>query len=284
MTPTTTPTPASDEPTVALGDGLVLPAVSLGTWAMDDAEAERSVAGAADQGYRHVDTAMRYHNEFGVGKGLARAREAGLRVGVTSKLRGGDQGHESTKRAFHATRHHLGVDVVDLYLVHWPLPRLDRYVESFRAMQELRDDGLIASIGVSNFEPAHLRRLVEETGEVPSVNQVEMHPGLNQEQVRAVCAELGVHVQAYQPLARGKVLDHPAIVAATEAHGVTSGQVALRWLWQHGVSSCPKSADAARRRANLDIASFALSDAEMAAIDAMEQERLGAHPDEHEEF
>lgn len=278
----TAPTPA---PSATLNDGHELPVIALGTWPLSNDEVHEAVTSAVADGYRHIDTAMRYHNEIGVGRALARAREQGVRVGVTSKLRGGDQGAANVRRAFEATRTALGVQSVDLYLIHWPLPRLGLALESWREMIALRDEGKITSIGVSNFREEDIRELIEETGVVPAVNQVELHPTWRQDELRAVCAELGIAVQAWGPLGRGKgLLERPEVREIAAAHGVTAGQAVLRWHYQHGVLTAPKSSSAQRRRENLDIFGFELTDAQMAALDSLPQEYLGADPATHEEF
>ena len=277
--------PGRPAPTVTLADGTTIPAITLGTWLMDDDAAAEAVADAVADGYRQVDTAMRYHNEEGVGRGL---RECGLprdQVAVTSKLRGGDHGYDATMRAFKATKRNLGLGPVDLYLIHWPLPGQDLYVETWRALIDLRDAGEIRSIGVSNFTPAHIQRLIDETGEAPVVNQVELHPGWRQEELREYCAERGIVVQAWGPLSRGKgLLERPEVASAAEAAGVAPAKVVLRWLGQWGIPSVPKSADPDRRRANIDIFDFELDEAQMRALSSMPQERYGKDPDVHEEY
>lgn len=286
---TTAPTadagPGRPAPTVALADGHTIPAITLGTWLMDDDTVARAVVEAVADGYRHIDTAMRYHNEEGVGRGL---RECGLprdQVAVTSKLRGGDHGYDGAMRAFKATKRNLGLGPVDLYFIHWPLPKLDQYVETWRALIELRDAGEIRSIGVSNFTPAHLQRLIDETGEAPVVNQVELHPGWRQDALREYCAEKGIVVQAWGPLSRGKgLLELPQVADTAAAVGVSPARVVLRWLWQLDIPSVPKSADPARRRENLDIFGFELDEAQMRALSSMPQERYGKDPDVHEEY
>ncbi|WP_344382093.1 aldo/keto reductase [Georgenia ruanii] len=199
-------------------------------------------------------------------------------------MRGRDQGYEETLRAFETTRRDLGVEYVNLYLIHWPLPRQDTYVETWRAMIKLREDGLVRSIGVSNFTAEHLDRIIGETGVAPSVNQIELHPGFPQDEMRRVDAERGIVTQSWRPLGKGRLLDAPAVVEAAGFHGVTPAQVILRWLHQLGTVPIPKSSDPRRQQENFDIFRFNLREPEMERISAMAGGRLGGDPDTHEEF
>ncbi|MEI7032578.1 aldo/keto reductase [Streptomyces pratensis] len=272
-------------PVHALNDGTALPAVGLGTYPMDDAAAEEAVAGALELGYRLVDTAVNYGNETGVGRGIARSGVPREEVLVTTKAPGRHQGYEETLASFEQSRARLGVEYVDLYLIHWPLPRVDRYTETWKAMIKLREDGLVRSIGVSNFTAGHLERLERETGVLPSVNQVEMHPLLPQEELRAVHASKGIVTESWSPLARGReVLEDPSTVAVARDHGVAPGQVVLRWHTQLGAVPIPKSADPGRRRENLDLFGFELTAQEMATITSGARRRFGGDPETHEEF
>ncbi|WP_448072420.1 aldo/keto reductase [Georgenia yuyongxinii] len=271
-------------PRFTLNDGRALPAIGLGTWPMSDAEARTAVAGAIRAGYRLIDTAAKYGNEVGVGQGIAESGVLREEIVLTSKLRGSDQGYEEALRAFEQTRHDLGVDYVDLYLVHWPLPRLDKYVDSWRALVKLREDGLVRSIGVSNFTAEHLDRITAETGVTPAVNQIEMHPAFPQSELRDANAQRGVLTQSYQPLARGRLLQEPAIKEAAGFHGVTPAQVVLRWHHQLGVLPIPKSADPLRQKENFDIFRFNLREWEMERISSLASRRLGGDPETHEEF
>ncbi|MHB1065694.1 MAG: aldo/keto reductase [Georgenia sp.] len=271
-------------PQWTLNDGHNLPAIGLGTWRMDDAGARTAVADAIRTGYRLIDTAATYENEVGVGQGIADSGVPREEIVVTSKVRGDDQGYESTLRAFESTRRDLGLEYLDLYLIHWPLPRLDTFVETFRALVKLRVDGLVRSIGVSNFTAEHLDRLIAETGVTPAVNQIEMHPAFPQSALRADHAARNVLTQSYQPLGRGRLLDAPAVAEAARFHGVTPAQVILRWHHQLGALPIPKSADPARRGENLDIFRFNLRAWELDRISALESSRYGADPESHEEF
>ncbi|MBM7440046.1 aldo/keto reductase [Streptomyces sp. HB132] len=275
-----TPTPVRN-----LHDGSTVPAVGLGTWLLDDEAAEEAVAGALGLGYRLVDTALNYGNETGTGRGIARSGVPRQELFVTTKVPGRHHGYAETLASFEESRGNLGLEYVDLYLIHWPLPRVDKYVDTWKAMIKLREDGLVRSIGVSNFTAEHLDRLERETGVLPVVNQVEMHPLLPQEELRAVHAAKGIVTESWSPLARGRqVLETPEVIAAAEAHGVTPGQVVLRWHTQLGAVPIPKSADPGRQRENLDLFGFELTRQELDRIGARPPQRFGGDPDAHEEF
>ncbi|SES43601.1 Aldo/keto reductase [Streptomyces sp. yr375] len=272
-------------PEHTLNDGTRFPALGLGTWPMDDTEAEEAVAGALALGYRLLDTATNYRNESGVGRGVARSGVAREEIVVTTKLPGRHHGYEETLASFEESRRRLGLEYVDLYLIHWPLPRVGRFVDSWRAMIKLREEGLIRSIGVSNFTAEHIERLERETGVLPSVNQIELHPLLPQAELRAFHEARGVRTESWSPLGRGSaLLDDPAVVSVSEALGVTPGQVVLRWHVQLGAVPIPKSSSPERQRANLDVFGFELGPAQMAVIAERAQQRLGGDPEVHEEF
>jgi diketogulonate reductase-like aldo/keto reductase len=272
-------------PTHTLNDGTALPALGLGTWPMDDAEAERAVHGALELGYRLIDTAANYRNETGVGRAVARSGVPREEIVVTTKLPGRHHGYEETLASFEESRARLGLDHVDLYLIHWPLPRVGRYVDSWRAMIKLREEGLVRSIGVSNFTPGHIERLEKETGVLPSVNQIELHPLLPQEELRAFHAGKGVLTESYSPLGRGSdLLADPVLARVAGSRGVTPGQVVLRWHTQLGAVPVPKSASPERQRENLDVFGFELDADEMRAVAARARRRLGGDPEDHEEF
>ncbi|WP_405547283.1 aldo/keto reductase [Streptomyces phaeochromogenes] len=272
-------------PVHTLNDGARFPAIGLGTWPMSDAEAEGAVAEGLRLGYRLVDTATNYRNEAGVGLGVARSGVPREELVVTTKLPGRHHGYEETLASFEESRARLGLDYVDLYLIHWPLPRVGKYVDSWRAMIKLREEGLVRSIGVSNFTPEHIERLEKETGVLPSVNQIELHPHFPQDELRAFHTAKGVLTESWSPLGRGSgLLDDPVVVSIAEAHGVAPGQVVLRWHTQLGAVPIPKSSDPGRQRANLDVFGFELSPAQMHAIADRAHERMGGDPDVHEEF
>ncbi|CAL9344656.1 aldo/keto reductase [Streptomyces cellulosae] len=272
-------------PQHTLNDGTTIPAIGLGTWPMDDAEAERAVTTALHAGYRLIDTAANYRNETGVGRAVAGAGVPREEIVVTTKLPGRHHGYEEALASFEESRARLGLDHVDLYLIHWPLPRVDKYVDSWKAMIKLREDGLVRSIGVSNFTPAHVERLEKETGVLPSVNQVELHPFFPQEELRAHHADKGVLVESWSPLGRGsQLLDDLAVAAVADAHGVTPAQAVLRWHVQLGAVPVPKSSDPERQRANLDVFGFELDDAQMRTLSDRAHRRIGGDPEVHEEF
>ncbi|GAA1509426.1 aldo/keto reductase [Streptomyces synnematoformans] len=272
-------------PVRRLNDGAKLPALGLGTYPMDDAQAEQAVATALETGYRLVDSALNYGNETGTGRGIARSGVPRQDVVVTTKLPGRHHGFEQTLASFEESRKRLGVGYVDLYLIHWPLPRVDLYVDSWRAMIKLREEDLVRSIGVSNFTVAQLDRLERETGVLPAVNQIELHPHFPQEELRAYHAAKGIVTESWSPLGRGTdVLADPGIARVAEAHGVTPAQAVLRWHAQLDAVPVPKSADPARQRENLDVFGFELSAAEMAAVAGRPRRRVGGDPDVHEEF
>jgi diketogulonate reductase-like aldo/keto reductase len=272
-------------PTYALNDGTKIPALGLGTWPMDDTEAERAVGAALRTGYRLIDTATNYRNEAGVGRGVAGGGVPREEIVVTTKLPGRHHGYEETLASFEESRARLGLDYVDLYLIHWPLPRVDKYVDSWKAMIRLREEGLVRSIGVSNFTPAHIERLEKETGVLPSVNQIELHPFFPQDELRAFHADKGVLTESWSPLGRGTaLLEDAAVAAVAEAHGVTPGQVVLRWHVQLGALPIPKSGDPARQRQNLDVFGFELDPAQMRTVTDRAHRRIGGDPETHEEF
>ncbi|MBO0926608.1 aldo/keto reductase [Cellulomonas sp. zg-ZUI199] len=266
-------------PTIPLNNGIAIPQVGFGTFQVKAEETQRTVEDALEAGYRHIDTAAGYYNEAGVG---AAVRACGLprdEVFVTTKLRNGDQGYEQALRAFEDSRRALGLDVVDLYLIHWPVPSKDLYVETWRAFEKLLADGAVRAIGVSNFLPEHLERLLRETDVVPAVNQVEVHPTFQQRATQDASTQHGVAVEAYSPLGQGKDLQADAVTSVAERLGVTTGQVALRWHVQAGRIVIPKSVTPERIRSNLDLFSFDLTDEDVAAIDALDsEERIGADP------
>ncbi|MEU5463828.1 aldo/keto reductase [Streptomyces althioticus] len=272
-------------PQHTLNDGTTIPALGLGTWPMDDAEAERAVTTALETGYRLIDTAANYRNETGVGRAVAGAGVPREEIVVTTKLPGRHHGYEETLASFEESRARLGLEYVDLYLIHWPLPRVDRYVDSWKAMVKLREDGLVRSIGVSNFTPAHIERLEKETGVLPSVNQVELHPFFPQDALRAHHADKGVLTESWSPLGRGsQLLDDLAVAAVADAHDVTPAQAVLRWHLQLGALPVPKSSDPERQRANLDVFGFELDEAQMRTVSDRAHRRIGGDPEVHEEF
>jgi diketogulonate reductase-like aldo/keto reductase len=252
---------------------------------MDDAEAEISVATALDLGYRLIDTASAYGNEIGVGRAIVRSGVDRAEIFVTTKLRGADHGFDETIAGLKGSLSRLDLDYVDLYLIHWPLPRIDKYTESWRAMIQLRDEGLIRSIGVSNFNENHVERLRRETGETPVINQIELHPAWAQRNLRDVDARYDIVTQSWSPLGRNLALERFAPIArAATRHAKTPAQVVLRWHLQLDALPIPKASSIEHQRENLDVFSFELSGDEMAAIATIDQSRVDADPETHEEF
>jgi 2,5-diketo-D-gluconate reductase A len=273
-----TPSPV---PAVPLRDGTSIPQVGFGVFKVDDAGAEAAVGHALAAGYRMIDTAKLYGNEAGVGRAV---RASGLPredVYVTTKLWNDDQGRERTLAAFEASVARLDLGVPDLYLIHWPFPGQDLYVETWRTLVELRDAGRVRSVGVSNFTRAHLRRVVDDSGEVPVLNQVELHPYLQQRELRAFHAEHGIVTEAWSPLGRDTgLLDDPVIVDVARAHGVTPAQAVLRWHLELGTVVIPKSVTPERIRANLDVLGFSLTAEDHERIAGLDRGgRIGPDPD-----
>ncbi|MFE5243595.1 MULTISPECIES: aldo/keto reductase [unclassified Streptomyces] len=270
----------STVPTVTLNNGVAIPQLGFGVFQVPDDETAAAVSSALDAGYRSVDTAAVYGNEAGVGRALAESGLAREELFITTKLWNADQGYDATLTAFDASLAKLGLDHVDLYLIHWPTPERDLYVDTWRALEKLLADGRIRAAGVSNFQPAHLRRLREESSLVPAVNQIELHPGLQQSELRAVHAEYGIATEAWSPLAQGTLLDDPALLSIAERHGTTPAQVVLRWHLQLGNVVIPKSVTPARIRQNIDVFGFELPDADMDAIAGLDRGmRIGPDPD-----
>ena len=271
-------------PHLTLNDGRRLPQIGFGTWPLDDAQAQQAVQAALACGYRLIDTAARYGNETGVGRGIAASGVARTDVQLTSKLRGSEHGYDSTLRAFDATLEALGTDYLDLYLIHWPLPMRGLYVDTWRAFVRLRDEGRIGSIGVSNFQPAHIERLLAETGVLPAVNQIELHPDFTQADLRAWHAQQGIAIECWSPLGRGEVLKDATVAQIAQKHGRSAAQILLRWHVQHGLVAIPKSQDPARMKQNLAVFDFALDADDLAALARLDGEhRQGGDPDTNDE-
>jgi 2,5-diketo-D-gluconate reductase A len=267
---------------VSLNDGNSIPAIGLGVWQTPAGDTERAVSAALSAGYRHVDTAAAYGNEAEVGLALAAAATAGIARGdvyVVTKLWNADQGYDTTLRAFDESLARLGIDYLDLYLIHWPLPEVDAYVDTFKAFAHLRDQGRVRSIGVSNFEPEHLKTLIDESGIVPAVNQIELHPLLPQYELRELHASLGIATEAWSPLGQGSLLANATVVDIADAHGKTPAQVLIRWHVQLGNIVIPKSVNPDRIASNLDVFDFELGEQDMASIASLDDgTRLGPDP------
>jgi 2,5-diketo-D-gluconate reductase A len=269
-------------PNLTLNNGIEIPQLGFGVFKVPSGQTKEVVLAALKTGYRHIDTARLYGNETEVGEAV---RESGLdrnEVFVTTKVWNDDQGYDATMRAFDASMDRLGFDVLDLYLIHWPVPHQDLYLDTWRAMEQLYRDGRIRAIGVSNFNPDHLRRLVDETDVVPVLNQVELHPYLQQEEVRKTDESLDVLTEAWGPIARGgELLSDPVIARLADKHGKTPAQVVLRWHVQLGNVVIPKSVTPSRIEENFDVFSFELAEEDMAAIADLDRgERTGPDPDE----
>jgi 2,5-diketo-D-gluconate reductase A len=267
-------------PTLKMNDGNQIPQLGFGVFQIDPDETTEPVRIALDVGYRLIDTAQGYSNEEAVGEALRNSGIPREDVFVTTKLTNSQQGRDKTLAAFDDSMRKLRLEVLDLFLIHWPVPTADLYVETWKAFDELRREGRIRSIGVSNFMPEHLQRLFDETGVVPTVNQVELHPRFPQEELRAFHAEHGILTEAWAPLGQGKgLLDDPALGEVGRSKNKSPAQVVLRWHIQLGNIVIPKSVTPSRIRENFDVFDFALDDAEMQQITSLATgERIGPDP------
>ena len=272
-------------PAYSLRDGNSIPAIGLGTYGLNDQVGIDAIVSAIADGYRLIDTAYNYGNEDVVGEAIRRTDVDRSDLVITTKLPGRHHGFDETLASFEASRRRLDLDWVDLYLIHWPLPRIDKYVDSWRAMISLREKGLVRSIGVSNFTPEMLTRLIDQTGVVPVVNQVELHPYFPQAELRAFHDEHDIRTESYTPLGKGtELLSEPTITSIAAEHGVTPAQAVLRWHVELEAVPIPKSSDAARRRENLDVFGFSLTTEEIDAISALARGRIGGDPEAKEEL
>ena len=262
-------------------DGRSAPQLGLGVWQVDNAITADVVATALGIGYRSIDTAAIYGNEEGVGKGIARSGVPRDQLFVTTKLWNDRHGHDLTRQAFLESLERLGLDYVDMYLIHWPVPKNDLYVQAWETMIQLRDEGLAKSIGVSNFLTPHLERLLDETGVLPVVNQIELHPLFQQAESRAFHAEHDIVTEAWSPLGFGKLWDNPALVRIARKHGRSVAQVILRWHVQIGNMVITKSVTASRLVENFQVHDFILSDDDMATIAGLDTPdgRVGPDPE-----
>lgn len=258
-------------PSLAMNDGHSIPQLGIGTWPLDDAQVADVVVTAVELGYRHIDTAVKYGNEVGVGEGIRRAGLDRAELFVTTKLDGQFQGDDKALAGMADSLKRLGLEQVDLLLMHWPAPWLGQYVSTWKTFEKIRDAGLARSIGVSNFKPAHLLALAEASDVVPAVNQIQLSPGIQRAEQRAYDAALGIVTQSWSPLGGegASVLDIPALASIGEQYGKTPGQVVLRWHVQLGLVVIPKSASPARLAENLDIFDFELSRLDLEAIAAL---------------
>jgi 2,5-diketo-D-gluconate reductase A len=284
-------------PRLSLNNGVLIDQLGFGLYKVPPADAAGLVTMALEAGYRHFDTASMYGNETGVGKAIgALSGFAGGGPGggsgeaapslsredlfVTTKVWNDDHGYDATMRAFDTSMSNLGMEYVDLYLIHWPCARRGLFTDSYRAMETLYREGRVRAIGVSNFQPAHLERLLETAEVVPAVNQIELHPWLQQDELRQLHARLGIRTEAWSPLGRGQVLEDPVVLELAAAHRRSAAQIILRWHLQLGNVVIPKASSYARIRENLDVFGFTLSASDMASLAALERgHRTGSHPD-----
>ena len=279
---------AHDATTHRLNDGTPLPAIGFGTYPLRGEEGVAAMVSALQLGYRHLDTAVNYENEEEVGEALRRSDVPREDVVVATKVPGRFHAHDLALQSLRDSARRLGVEQIDLALIHWPNPSRDLYPQAWRALVAAREEGLVRSVGVSNFTEAHLRRVIDDTGVTPAVNQVELHPYFPQEEMRRVHEELGVLTQSWSPMGkRNAPFGEAPVGSAAAAHGVTPGQVVLRWHVQLGAMPLPKSATPERQRDNLDVFGFELAEDEVAAISALgrpDGRLFGGDPDTHEEM
>lgn len=268
-------------PTLTLNNGVSIPQLGFGVFQVSPSETAAVVTTALEAGYRLIDTAALYNNEEGVGKALAETDVSREDLFITTKLGNPDQGYDAALRAFDTSLSKLGLDVVDLYLIHWPLPMFDQYVDTWKALETVYRDGRARSIGVSNFQPRHLRRLFDETEVAPAVNQIELHPRFAQADLRAFHAEHGIATEAWSPIGQGKgLLEDPTVIALATSQERTPAQVVLRWHIQLGTITIPKSVTPERIRENIAVFDFELDDSDMAMLSGLgSQARVGPDPD-----
>ncbi|KAD3720662.1 aldo/keto reductase [Arthrobacter yangruifuii] len=272
-------------PRVPLNNGVLIDQIGFGTYKIAADDAARLCLDALEAGYRHIDTAALYGNEAGVGEAVeaftGRGRAERSDLFVTSKVWNTDQGYDSTLRAFDASLARLGLDYLDLYLIHWPCPQRGQFIDTYRALEQLYADGRVRAVGVSNFQPSHLEQLLDATGIVPAVNQIELHPWLAQEELRQLHRQLGIRTAAWSPLGRGAVLADPTVVRIAADLGRTPAQVILRWHLDLGNIVIPKASSPERIAGNLDLLSFELAEEHRTALNGLDRGyRSGSHPDE----
>lgn len=268
-------------PTINLNDGHTIPQLGFGVWQVPDGAVTQAVLTAFEAGYRSIDTAQGYDNESGVGKAIAASGLPREELFITSKLRPWDQGYDATLKSFMGTLDRLGLDYLDLFLIHWPVPRQDRYSDTWKAFVQLQRDGRIRSIGVSNFLPDHLDRIIGDTGVTPAVNQIELHPEFQQRDARDVHAGHGIQIESYSPLGSGSgILDNAVIAEIARKHGKSPAQAILRWHLQQGLIVIPKSAHADRIASNIAVFDFKLDEDDMAKIAQLDRPngKIGSDP------
>lgn len=266
--------------TVTLNNGVVMPQLGFGVWQVPDDEAQPAVETALAAGYRSIDTAKLYHNEEGVGRAVRASGVPRSQLFITTKLWNDEHDYDRALRAFDASLDRLGMDYVDLYLIHWPVPRQDKYRDAWKALEKVYAEGRAKAIGVSNFTVDNLTRLLESSQVIPAVNQVELHPRLSQAALRAFHAEHGIATEAWSPLGQGQLISDPVVAKVAAAHGRTPAQAILRWHLQLGVVAIPKSVTPSRIAENFDVFGFELSDEEMDTISGLDiRGRIGPDPE-----
>lgn len=272
----------ADQPMLAFSDGNSIPQVGLGVWQTPNDATGAAVEAALKAGYRHIDTAAIYGNEEGVGKGMKSSGLPREDIFLTTKLWNGHQGYDSTLKAFDESCKKLGTDYIDLYLIHWPCPKNDRYVDTWKAFLKLQGDGRIRSVGVSNFCQEHIERLVQETGVKPVINQIELHPDFQQKEQRAYHEAQGIVTESWSPLGQGKMLKDPIISAIAAKHGRTPAQVIIRWHLDSGLVVIPKSANPERIAQNFEVFDFQLDGDDLKQIEGLDdpKNRLLSHPND----
>jgi 2,5-diketo-D-gluconate reductase A len=269
----------STQPTISLNDGNAIPQLGFGVWQVPNEEAAKVVGTAISTGYRSIDTAAIYGNEIGVGKGIAASPVPRSELFITTKL-WNDQ-HTNARNALNKSLSRLGLDQVDLYLIHWPKPRQKAYLEAWKALVKLKEEGRAKSIGVSNFTLSHLKRIIDATGVAPSVNQIELHPWFQQKELAAYHTEHGIITESWSPLGQGTLLENPTLKALAQKHGRTSAQVVIRWHLDRGYIVIPKSVTPSRIRENFDVFDFSLDADDLAKIVALDRKegRIGPDPE-----
>ncbi|AXI07948.1 aldo/keto reductase [Oceanobacillus zhaokaii] len=268
---------------ITLNNGLEMPQLGFGVWQVPDEEATAAVEKAFESGYRSIDTAKVYGNEAGVGRAIANSNIPREELFITTKVWNADHGYENTLKAFDASLERLGLDYVDLYLIHWPTPKFDEYVETYKALEKLYKDGRVKAIGVCNFAIEHLERILNECEIVPAINQVECHPYLQQKELKEFCQKHGILVEAYSPLMNGRdVLEDDVVRELAEQYRKTPAQVILRWHLQTGVVVIPKSVTPSRIEENIDVFGFELSEADMKKLATLDRNiRINKAPNEN---
>lgn len=272
---------AANPPMIRLNDGNHIPQLGLGVWQVDPEITARVVRDAIDVGYRMIDTAEGYDNEEGVGEAINSVDLPRDQLFITSKLRNGGHDRDAALKSFDKTMKALGIDMLDMFLIHWPVPKQDKYVEAWKTLVELQKDGRVKSIGVSNFNQDHIERIIDATGIIPAVNQIELHPHFPQLDKREFLTKHGIHIESYSPLGSGKVLDDETIKKIADKHGKSIAQTIVRWHIQQGLIVIPKSTHKERMAENFDVFDFELSEDEMSTLtglDKGEEGRTGSNP------